>query len=235
MNDNWAKYGAATGIVFVILLVIGFVVVAPSPPNSDAPANEFASYYSIHQNGIRAALIIVSISLFFYIWFLGSVSSALRKVAGDPRLPTVAFAGGLLGAAFTLIGITATGAAAYHPTTTSAEVIRALNDVALVAGAPAFAGFTALLLATALVILRTEGLPEWLGWLCAAGAATQPLTIGAMLTDSGVFAPDGVFGLILPFAGLVVPIAALSVVLTRGADAPGGGGVGGWLKGIVGA
>src|SRR6266513_6170612 len=41
MNEvRYAKYGAATGIVFVIFLIVGFLIVFPKPPDTDAAAPE---------------------------------------------------------------------------------------------------------------------------------------------------------------------------------------------------
>lgn len=214
-NQRLARYGAASGIVFVILLVVGFYLVVPHPPNIDASAQTVGAYYIAHKGGIRLSLLLVALSLFFYLWFLGSLTSALRRQDEDSELPNVAFAGGLVGAAFIFLGITAGATAAFRPGDTSAELTRSLSDLALIAGAPAFAGFTVLFLATAMVILRGYALPGWLGLTCLAGAVVQPLTLGVMFKQTGVLAANGVFGLLLPFIGLVVPIAALSWVLAQ--------------------
>ena len=93
-NDRYARYGALTGIVFVVLLVIGFLIVTPTPPDLDSPVDEWSQYYIDNQDSIRAALVLVTASLFFFIWFLGSVATGLRVAFGNPRLPTVAFGGG---------------------------------------------------------------------------------------------------------------------------------------------
>jgi len=52
-EDRYAKYGAATGIVFVVLVVIGFLIVTPSPPDLDAPVDEWSSYFTDHQDAIN--------------------------------------------------------------------------------------------------------------------------------------------------------------------------------------
>src|SRR5918995_4026470 len=111
-NDRYARYGALTGIVFVVLLVIGFLIVTPTPPDLDSPVNEWSEYYTDEQDAIRAGIVIVSVSLFFFIWFLGSVATALRVAIGNPRLPTVAFGGGIPFVAAIFVAITATAAAA---------------------------------------------------------------------------------------------------------------------------
>ena len=217
-EDRYAKYGASTGIVSVVLLVIGFLIVTPTPPDIDAPVNEWSTYFVDHKDAVNTALVLVSVSVFFFLWFLGSLTSALRVAAGGPRLPSIAFGGGLLAATFLFIAISAVAVAAHRPDEVSPELTRALTDVSLMAGVPAIAGFAALFGATALVILRSALLPQWLGWLCWVAAVVQPLTFGVLFTDSGAFAADGVLGLFVPFVAVIVAILALSIVLIQSAD-----------------
>jgi len=215
MDDRYAKYGAATGLIAVILFVVGFIIVTPSPPDVSAPAEEVSSYYADEQDGIRAGLLIISVALFFYLWFLGSLTTTLRVSAGNPRLPTVAFAGGLFGAGLFLVALTAVAAAAFRPDQTTPEITQALNDVALLVAGPAAVGFAALFAATALVILRGDALAEWLGWVAAIAAVGQLLPLGVIFTDDGAFAADGALGLIVPVITFVVAIGALSISIMR--------------------
>jgi hypothetical protein len=215
-EDRYAKYGAATGLVSVILLIVGFFIVTPQPPALDASAEEFSKYFINHQDGIRAGIVISSLALFAFVWFLGSLSQTLRVTAGSPRLPSIAFAGGVLGAAFLGVLLTLFAAAAFRPEETSPELTRAVNDMAVMTAAPAAAGLTALLASTALVILRFRGgMAEWLGWLCAAAAVAQLLPLGIVFTDSGAFAGDGALGLFVPVLSFIVAIACLSVSIMR--------------------
>ena len=214
-DDRYAKYGAASGLVAVIVFIVGFVIVTPEPPDFSAPADELATYYIDEQDGIRAGALIVSIGLFFYIWFLGSLTSTLRISSGNPRLPSIAFAGGVIGGGLLLFTLTAIAAAAFRPDQTTPEITQALNDVGLIAAAPASAAFAALFAATALVILRSDVLAEWLGWLAAVTAVAQLLPLGVMLTDEGAFAADGALGLIVPVITFVVTFGALSISIMR--------------------
>ena len=214
-DDRYAKYGAATGLISVILLIVGFLIVTPSPPDLNASAEEFSQYFIDEQDGIRAGVLIGSLGLFAFIWFLGSLAQTLRVTAGSPRLPSIAFAGGVV--AVVLLGVTLTliAAAAFRPEETSPELTRALNDVALLVAGPASAALAALFAATALVILRTGGLDEWLGWLCGVTAVAQLLPLGVIFTDEGAFAADGALGLIVPILSFMVAVAALSVSIMR--------------------
>ncbi|MGH2922645.1 MAG: hypothetical protein ACRDKH_01260 [Solirubrobacterales bacterium] len=214
-DDRYAKYGAATGLIAVVLFVVGFVIVAPEPPDVSAPAAEVSSYYGDEQDGIRASLVIVSVALFFFIWFLGSLTSTLRISSGNPRLPSIAFAGGAIGTALFMLTVAAFAAVAFRPDQATPEVTQAINDLGLVAAAPAAGAFAALFGATALVILRGGALPEWVGWLAAVTAVAQLLPLGVIFTDEGAFAADGALGLLVPVIAFVVTVGALSILIMR--------------------
>ena len=214
-QSGWERVGAATGIASVALLLAGFLLI-PAAPDVDAPAAEIAAYFADEQDGVRAGLVVFTGALFLYVWFLGSLRSALREAeGGSGRVSAIAFGAGLVGAAALFLLIDLLAAAAFRPTEMSPEVTTALNDAAVVSGAPAAAAFTALFAATAKVMFRSGAFPPWLGWLNVAAALAQPLAIGAMLTDSGAFAGDGAIGLFIPVLTFGVAFAATSFVLVQ--------------------
>jgi hypothetical protein len=223
-EDRYVEYGAATGIVFVILAVIGFAVVIPSPPDLNASAQEWSTYFLNHHDAVRAGLVIFAVALFFFIWFLGTLTSVLRIATGTPRLPSIVTIGGILGAACLLIGYAPEAVAAYRPQGVNGEITRAMSDLFVLSGVAAIPAFTAFFAAAAIVILRTGAFPAWLGWLLVVAAAVQPLTFGALFTKTGAFAGDGALGLFVPFIVTLVAIFALSALLTawaRDAAQPG--------------
>ena len=87
MSDRHARYGAATGILFVLLVIVGFIV-TPKPPAADASAAEVFEYVSDKQNTLHAVQLIFAVAGFFFIWFLGTLRSLLadrRGRRGTPR------------------------------------------------------------------------------------------------------------------------------------------------------
>ena len=221
-NDRHARIAALTGLAAAVLVVIGFGGVMPKPPAPDSSAADVAGYFVDHHNAVRVGVLILTFAVGFYLWFLGTLSSALRVISGNPRLPTIAFAGGIWGGGFFLIGLTMIATAAYRPEETPPELTRALNDIGLLVGAPAAAGFAVLFGATALVILRSGVLPDWSGWVSAAGAIGGLFALGVIFTDHGTFGPDGFMGLWLPIASFEIPLAVLSIVLYQALGRPGG-------------
>jgi len=86
-DDRYVEYGAATGIVFVVLSIIGFAVVIPAPPDLNAPAQDWSSYFLAHHSAVRAGVVILAVGFFFYIWFLGTLTSVLRIASGHQGCP----------------------------------------------------------------------------------------------------------------------------------------------------
>ena len=213
-KGSHAQYGAATGILAVILIMVGFSVFSSDIPDADASAQQWQSFFVDHQNRIQTGLTLVGVGLFFYVWFLGSLRDAIAAAEGGTgRLASIAHGGGLVGAVFFLVAICGGLAAAFHPQEVDPALTRALNDLGTLAGAPAAAGFTALFAAASVAGYRHGALPAPVAGIAALAAITQPLAYGIGLTDSGAFAPDGVLGLWVPLVTFVVGLLAISGTL----------------------
>ena len=222
-NDRFARYGAASGIVATILILVGYSIATQDIPDVNADANAWQAFVADNQSDIQTGTTIVAVGLFFFIWFLGSVRSALSAAEGGTgRLTSIAYAGGILTAGFFLIGLTAIQASAFRGGAADANVVLGLSDLATVCGAPAAAGFAAFFGATAIVGYRHKAVPAPIAGFSALAAITQPLALGIGVTDHGAFAGDGVLGLWVPFATFVLGILTLSGALVKqaGASAP---------------
>src|SRR5690348_14071125 len=98
MEDRYARLGAWGGIVSVVMLIAGFGLVAANPPGVGDSAQAWASYYTDHATRIQIGVTIVGFGIFFFLWFLGSLRSAIaRAEGGEARLASIAFGGGLVG------------------------------------------------------------------------------------------------------------------------------------------
>ena len=92
---------------------------------------------------------------------------------------------------------------------------RALWDASLLIpaiGAPAVAVF---FVGNGLSILRSGALPAWLGWLGLVTALFNALGIGAVFTDHGAFAADGVLGFFVGFLLFILWTLLASITLVR--------------------
>jgi hypothetical protein len=216
-DDRLGRYGAASGIVAVFLLVgsfLGFIL--PNAPDLDAPGTDWASYFTDHQSRIQVGVIVLGVGLFFFIWFLGSLRSALaRAEGGEGRLASVAFGGGIVAVVTLFIAASASAVAALRPEDLDPNTTRAFNDLGVVAGGPGAAGFTALFAATALVGYRHKAVPAPIAGFSALAAITQPLGYGVAVTDTGAFAADGLLGGFIPIITFVLAMLTLSYALVR--------------------
>jgi hypothetical protein len=213
-KGTYARYGAATGILAVVLVAVGFLVFSTDIPDADASAQQWQSFFVDHQDRAQTGLTIAGIGLFFFIWFLGSLRDAIAAAeVGTGRLASIAYGGGLVATAALVAGITGYLAAAFHPQGVDPGVTRALSDFGTLVAAPASAGFTALFAATAVAGYRHGALPAPVAGISALAAIGQLFAYPTGVTDSGAFAPDGVLGLLVPFVTFVVGLLAISGTL----------------------
>jgi hypothetical protein len=215
MSDRYARYAASTGIFFVVLVIVGFLV-QPNPPDSDASAAEILEYVVDHDNALHVVQLIFGFALFFLLWFIGALRSCLGGAEGGrERLAATAWGGGLVAVTALMVSLGLSATAALHPADNGPEVTHAFADASalvLAVSAPAVVVF---FVANALSIIRSGYLPAWLGWLGFATALFNALGIGAVFTDNGVFAADGLFGFLIGFLLFLIWFLAASILLVR--------------------
>lgn len=222
------RVGAATGIIFVLLVVIGLFVVVPKAPAFDSSPARIQQFYVQHRHDLQVGLFIASFGFFFYVWFLGSLVSHLRAAEGrEGRLTAIVFGSGLIVITGFIVALAVFAAAAFGPGQTSAEVVRALNDFAFLLAVPAALVATAFFAAIAKLSLKTGALPVWLSWLAVLAAIGSGFAAGGVFSDSGAFnAGDGALGFYVPFISFLLWILLASIVLTAraGVETPAGRG-----------
>jgi hypothetical protein len=227
MSDRYARYGAFTGILFVLFVIIGFAI-TPNPPAADATPSEVLEYVSDHHNALHAVQLIFAAAGFSFIWFIGTLRDALsRAEVGEGRhaLANTAWGGGLIAVALLMAGSALQATATLHPVTNDPDLTRALIDASLLVpavGAPAVVVF---FVGNGLSILRSGYLSTWLGNMAFVAAFFNALALGAVYTDHGAFAADGVFGFFLGLLLFLVWTLAAGIALFKklgedGDDAP---------------
>jgi hypothetical protein len=213
-EGSYSRYGAATGIIAVVLIVVGFLVFGSDIPDADAPAQQWQGFFVDHQNRIQTGMTIVGVGLFFFVWFLGSLRDAIGGAeGGGGRLASIAHGGGLVAVAALVVGVTGYLAAAFHPQGVDPNLTRAFSDFAALIAAPAAAGLTALFAAASVAGYRHGALSAPVAGISALAAIGQLFAYPTGVTDSGAFAPDGVLGLWVPFVTFVVAVVAISGTL----------------------
>ena len=211
MSDRlWQRLGAGCGIVYVVLLITaGSIVGSGDAAIARASADAAAS---------AATAIGFSLEVFsflFFLFFLGSLWSALRRAEGENGwLSMVAFASGLMSVTIKLASASSVFAALYRVREgLDPQIVRALLDMNDAAFSISFFPLVVLLVASGIVIIRSGALPRWLGWL--AGLLAIALMGGGLV---GVIYHSEDAG--LPFLLFWLWIVMTSIVLMRRAGQP---------------
>jgi len=220
-NDTNARRGAATGILAIVAFIVGFGVITANAPGYDASGRAWSTFITDHATRIQVGVTVISLGLFFFIWFLGSLRAAIAAAEGTTdRLASIAFGGGLLGAGLLFVGLTGVATAAFRPEQVDPNLTRALNDFGALVAGPAAAALTAFSAATAIAGYRHGALPAPIAGFSALSAITQPLAFGVVFCTSGVFAADGVLGAFVPIITFSIAVGSASWVLYRGYAPP---------------
>jgi hypothetical protein len=213
-NSGWEQIGAAGGIVFVVLQMASqaLIQVGGAEPPFDASAQTIVAFFMARDNQLFVlGEYLSTLSLIAFLWFLGSLWSALRRGEGEPAwLSLVALASGLMVVATVSAGSGWALAIFRKDEGLDPQIARLLFDQGNFAFANAWAMLASLSLSSGVVSIRTGALPRWLGW------ASVPIA-GGLLAARAVWASSGL--VFVPFGLCYLWLIAISVVLIRRASA----------------
>lgn len=194
--DRWAPLA---GVMFVVLVLVGFGIEG-STPSVDDPADEVVAFYADNDVQVKTASAVAAVAGVAVVVFAASLRASLRR-HGSAVLASVALAGGVVAAA----GIGTDSAIRFGLAESAGDVSPEATQAlfALWDGFfwPMHLGMAALIAATSLAALGTRLLPTWLAGLGLLAAVLVVIPVLAVL-----FA-----GLI----GVVVWTLATSVVVFR--------------------
>ncbi len=216
LDRLWLRLGAACGILYIVLSILGHEVLGGGgeAPIAGAPRAQITSYFANNPPTAQTwmGVYIELVGLVLFVFFLGSLYGVLRRAEGEGGwLSAVAFGGGLLSVAVKLASAPAVIAAYYRASEgLDPQLAAALVDMNNASFVVTWATNAVLLAATAIVVIGTGALPRWVGWMAAVLSAG--LLVGAAVPTSG--------GAFLPMLLFMIWILATSVVLIRRAGGP---------------
>jgi hypothetical protein len=235
-EPNWERYGAGAGLGAAVLLAIQAFFAPLYPSFEDSPL-AVAQYYRENASAIRVQILFTGLAGVLFLWFLGSLRAHLRSSEGDVgRISAVAFGSGVAAVGPIAVGVLATATAAhlagavaregwfaYGPLKQIVQVpglaaVVPLHDMRLLSYALTWFAVAPLLAATAVVSARHGTFPRW---YMNTSYALFVLSLGtglSVLIDTGLFAPGGVYDLIL--FGLFVVWLGITSWLIMQAYAP---------------
>lgn len=181
MSDRASNLvGGVSGLVSVLLFIVGFGVLAGATPKLGASTDAVTSYVMRSDVRTWTGAYLGLVGLLLYVVLAGRLWAILRRAEGDAAwLSATAFGAALVGVAVTLSADFASGAAAFYaghrgldPATVG--VLYDLKHFAeLVFGAIDAVFFAAV----AVLVLRRGALPRLLGWLAAVIVVATLVTV----------------------------------------------------------
>ena len=189
-NYSWQRLGAASGILYVVLLLGGPSIGGPN---------------------IQIAFLMEILAFLFFLFFLGNLWSALRRAEGGSGwLSATAFGGGLMSVTIKVASAAPILAARYRAGDgLDPQLARTLQDINDASFYLSFFPLTVLLAAFAIVVIRSGALPKWLGWIAAA--VGLGLIVGGMSGSADLQSEWAGVPMIL----FTLWVIAVSVVLIR--------------------
>lgn len=187
------------GVIFVILLVAGFLLLSNSPDSNQSGLGVIR-YYTAHSGQAKASALVTAISIPFGLSFFAFLRECLRRNHAARPFATIALVGAVVFAGAGAVGAGLTFSLADVPNQLTPSAAQALNvlDSDLTVGL-LIAGLSTMMLGFGVAFLVGRAFPAWLGWITVAigiVALAGPLAFGALLAT-------GVWVLIV--SGLLYP------------------------------
>lgn len=207
-NVAWERWARATGIVFVVLFVLAYIIYGDQPQVGSS-ADEVVAFFDGDRGRVITASIIFGVAVMFLLWFVAALASTLREAGqGGWGAATIA-SGATLGAVMYVLILFSVGLAYSIAGTGETGVTTALNEI--VWACVVMISFPAALLTFAAAIgLRRAGIiSDGLAWIGVA-AAVIVLLGGTTWATDGFWAPDGVYS---RFVSPIVALAWTAVII----------------------
>lgn len=189
MNDHaLSPSGAASGLLFVVLSLVG-AFLYPQQPRSDSPPAATLAWVHDHRAALQAGMVISLFAAGVFVWFVGILRQ--RLAAADERLTAinvVVLAGGVALAVMLALSVLPTSILAFMDSQPAGlhdpSLVRMLGDLNTVFFSMVSVMIAVFLLAVGLVILQRHALGVWLGWLCIVIAAVNCVSVWVEITFS---------------------------------------------------
>jgi uncharacterized protein DUF4386 len=200
----WERRAWAAGIVFVVALLAEGAISAGLPINQDDSASKIARELHAHRHTVLVAAYLSVVYAVAFVIYLAKLHDLLRR-ASPPAgtLHSLVLVGGVLLVAlhavsdigiYGLLGGKIATYAAHHDQGLSYTLYLltfALDSVGDVFG-------SVFVIATGLLLIRSQVLPRWLGWIALIGGTFL------FLQGFGLGGVIGTYGLVLDLIGFVL-------------------------------
>lgn len=206
-SSRWEKLAPLTGVVFVALAIVSIALSGSTPDSTDTTAG-VAGFWQAHDNREATSALLGALAVIFFLWFLGSLRSALtRNERQSERLGTTVFAGFLVFAVglLALLSFQFAAADVADNSGVAPEVVGTLSVLQSDFFFPLSVGLIVGFLSSAVAIWRYGVFPRWLAYLAIVAAilfVTPAFFVG------------------LPLAGIWVLVVSVLMYQQAGAARP---------------
>src|SRR3954469_6860984 len=182
MSDRAIRSAGASGVLFVILIVIT-IAIAGSPPMADDSVVKIRDYYIDHRSSLLGANLVGILAVPFVLWFAVVLREMFRGDRLTSALGTLSLAGVLVTAPIALVGGALNVSAIYVDRAAQRyppDTLRLIYDAQGLTFAATSAGIVAFAVGAALAIRRSGALPSftmWLAWLAVVGNVVAMFTV----------------------------------------------------------
>jgi hypothetical protein len=195
-----------TGVLFVALVVVAFILLGEGQDATKKSAQEIADFYQDNEDEQTIGSFLIGLAGVVFLFFAGWVRKVLRDAEGPGgTLSAVSFAGAIVFVTGAAIGATINLALADLSDDLDPVALQAINGISWDYFIPFAVGMSAFLLATGISAVRHAALPKWLGWI-------------AIVLGVATYTPAGFFALL---AGLAWILVASIMLTLRARSTPG--------------
>jgi hypothetical protein len=197
---NWERWARASGIGFVVMFIVSFIVYGESPKVNDSP-QEIASFFDGDRGRVLTAMILFGIAFMLLVVFIGAIASTLREAGMGGWGATTIAAGAAFVGLQAIIGAIA-GALALNIAAAGDEgVLTGLNTLLSALDVISAYLLAAFILAATIGLSRAGVVPVWYRWL-GVFAGVLVLLHGTNWATSGFWSATGEYLYITFIAGL---------------------------------
>jgi hypothetical protein len=224
MTAKTQKAYAYSGLVMLVLMMVGFITAGwLPPPGPGQSATQVAHDYQTHATAIRVGLMFAIFGVAFLVPFVAVIAAQMKRIDGRGSLAAYCqLAFGTLFVIEFLIPFMVLEVAAYRPDRSPAVTL-ALSDLGwILLVAPVSTAVLELILVG--IVIRGDQqakpvFPRWLATFSFVVAAVFTLGAGAVFVTSGPFAWNGLLSFWLPLSAYGAWLLVMVALLVRAIDA----------------
>ncbi|MFL6238217.1 MAG: hypothetical protein ACJ735_01810 [Actinomycetes bacterium] len=190
-TGRWARWAPLTGVLAIAIVLIAFIAVGGSTPDTKASAEKVYNYYKDHRSRQMGAAFLVMIGAAIFVMFAAVLRGALARGSVTHRSASIAFGGGIIAAGGFFLMSTIHIALADSGKYGDATVAHALNILDTDNYVPMAAGIGLMVFGAGISLVTTRMLPLWFG-------------IVGIVFGLVTFTPLGFFGLLASALWLIV-------------------------------